>query len=64
MSDLVAVVYPTEAKAEEMRTKLLALQKDYLIELADAIDTYAICAPVLHRPAPPTGPVYVDQVIF
>ncbi|HYA80913.1 MAG TPA: DUF1269 domain-containing protein [Methylocystis sp.] len=36
MSDLVVVVYPTEAKAEEMRQKLLQLQKEYLIELSDA----------------------------
>ena len=28
MSDLVAIVYPTEAKAEEMRTKLFSLPKD------------------------------------
>ena len=37
MSDLVAIVYPTEAKAEEMRTKLFSLQKEYLIELGDAV---------------------------
>ncbi len=37
MSDLVVIVYPTEAKAEEMRQKLLDLQKDYLIELSDAV---------------------------
>jgi uncharacterized membrane protein len=37
MSDLVAIVYPTEAKAEEMRTKLLSLQKEYLIEIGDAV---------------------------
>jgi uncharacterized membrane protein len=36
MSDLVVVVYPTEAKAEEMRRKVLDLQKEYLIELSDA----------------------------
>jgi uncharacterized membrane protein len=36
MSDLVAIVYPTEAKAEEMRQKVLELQKEYLIELGDA----------------------------
>jgi uncharacterized membrane protein len=37
MSDLVAIVYPTEAKAEEIREKLLGLQKEYLIELSDAV---------------------------
>ena len=36
MSDLVAIVYPTEAKAEEMRQKILELQKEYLIEVGDA----------------------------
>lgn len=37
MSDLVAVVYPSEARAEELRQKLISLQKDYLIELEDAV---------------------------
>jgi uncharacterized membrane protein len=37
MSDLVVIVYPTEAKAEEMRTKLASLQKEYLLELGDAV---------------------------
>ena len=37
MSDLVEIVFPTEAKAEEVRQKLLAMQKDYLIELGDAV---------------------------
>jgi uncharacterized membrane protein len=37
MSDLVVIVYPTEAKAEEMRTKLFSLQKEYLIEIGDAV---------------------------
>ena len=36
MSDLVVIVYPTEAKAEEMRQKVISLQKEYLIELGDA----------------------------
>ncbi|MBG0797525.1 DUF1269 domain-containing protein [Methylocystis sp. L43] len=36
MSDLVVIVYPTEAKAEGMRQKVLQLQKEYLIELGDA----------------------------
>src|SRR6516165_4353056 len=37
MSDLVVITYPTEAKAEEVRQKLLAMQKEYLIELSDAV---------------------------
>jgi hypothetical protein len=36
----------------------------WLADLAEAADTYAICAPVLGYPAPPTGPVYVDHIIF
>ena len=36
MSDLVVIAFPSEAKAEEVRQKLLAMQKDYLIELGDA----------------------------
>ena len=34
MSDLVVIAFPTEAKAEEVRQKLLAMQKEYLVELA------------------------------
>jgi uncharacterized membrane protein len=37
MADLIAVVFPSEEKAEEVREKLLAMQKDYLIELGDAV---------------------------
>ena len=37
MSELVVIAYPTEAKAEEVRQKLLAMQKEYLIELGDAV---------------------------
>ena len=37
MADLVAIAFPTEAKAEEVRQKLLSMQKEYLIELADAV---------------------------
>jgi uncharacterized membrane protein len=36
MSDLVVIAFPTEAKAEEVRQKVLNLQKEYLIELGDA----------------------------
>ena len=37
MSELIAIAFPTEAKAEEVRQKLLAMQKEYLIELDDAV---------------------------
>jgi uncharacterized membrane protein len=37
MSDLVVITFPTEAKAEEVRQKLLAMQKEYLLELGDAV---------------------------
>jgi uncharacterized membrane protein len=37
MSDLVVIAFPSEAKAEEVRNKLLDLQKEYLIELGDAV---------------------------
>jgi uncharacterized membrane protein len=37
MSDLVAIVYPSEAKAEEVRQRLLQLQKEYLITISDAV---------------------------
>jgi uncharacterized membrane protein len=37
MSDLVVIAFPSEAQAEELRQKLLDRQKEYLIELDDAI---------------------------
>lgn len=37
MSDLIAIVYPSEAKAEEVRQRLFKLQKEYLIKLSDAV---------------------------
>jgi uncharacterized membrane protein len=37
MSDLVVIAFPSEAKAEEVRQKLLAMQKEYLLELGDAV---------------------------
>ncbi|MET4801343.1 DUF1269 domain-containing protein [Bradyrhizobium sp. LB11.1] len=37
MSDLVAIVYPNEAKAEDVRQRLLKLQKEYLITIGDAV---------------------------
>jgi len=36
MSDLVVIAFSSEAKAEEVRQKVLELQKEYLIELGDA----------------------------
>ena len=37
MADLLVIEFDTEAKAEEVRQKLLSLQKEYLIELGDAV---------------------------
>jgi uncharacterized membrane protein len=37
MSDLVAIIYPSEAKAEEVRQRLFDLQKEYLIKFSDAV---------------------------
>jgi hypothetical protein len=37
MSDLVFISFPTEEKAEGVRQKVLELQKEYLIELEDAV---------------------------
>jgi uncharacterized membrane protein len=37
MSNLIVIVYPTDAKAEEVRNKLLGLQREYLIRLCDAV---------------------------
>jgi uncharacterized membrane protein len=37
MSDLIAIVYPSEANAEEVRQHLLKLQKEYLISINDAV---------------------------
>jgi len=37
MADLVEIAFPSEQKAEEVRQKLLDMQKEYLIELSDAV---------------------------
>ena len=37
MSDLVVIAYDDKYKAEEIRLTLLRLQKDYLIDLEDAV---------------------------
>ncbi len=36
MSDLIAIVFESEAKAEEVREKVLAMSKEYLIDIGDA----------------------------
>ena len=37
MADLVEIAFPSEDKAEQVRQKLLDMQKEYLIELGDAV---------------------------
>jgi uncharacterized membrane protein len=37
MSDLVAICFPNEQKAEEIRERVLKLQSEYLISLEDAV---------------------------
>ena len=37
MADLVQITFPSEEKAEQVRQKLLDMQKEYLIELGDAV---------------------------
>lgn len=37
MSDLVVIAFPSEEKAEEVRQKVLELQREYLIEIGDAV---------------------------
>ena len=37
MSDLLVIEFPSEEKAEVVREMLLAMQKEYLIELGDAV---------------------------
>ncbi len=37
MSDLVVICFPSEEKAEEVRERVLNLQKEYLISLEDAV---------------------------
>lgn len=37
MSELIAIIYPSEQKAEEVRQRLLKLQSEYLITLSDAV---------------------------
>ena len=37
MSDLVFIVFDNEARAEEVRNKMLDMQREYLIEVEDAV---------------------------
>ena len=37
MSDLIVIAYDDESKAEEVRSTLLRLQKEYLVDLEDAV---------------------------
>ena len=37
MADLVQIAFPSEEKAEQVRQKLIGMQKEYLIELGDAV---------------------------
>ena len=37
MADLIVIEFPTEAKAEEVRQKLLSMQQDYIIDIKDAV---------------------------
>ncbi|MCV6597460.1 MAG: DUF1269 domain-containing protein [Mangrovicoccus sp.] len=36
MADLIAIVFPSEEKAEEVRKEILGMVKEYLIEVGDA----------------------------
>jgi uncharacterized membrane protein len=53
MSDLVAIVYASEAKAEEVRQRLFDLKKQYLIEFSDAVIAVKTDA----------GPVKLNQLV-
>ena len=53
MSNLVAIVYPSEAKAEEVRQRLFKLQKEYLIKFTDAVIAVKTEA----------GPVKLNQLV-
>ena len=37
MADLLVISFPTEAQAEEARTRVASMQREYLIELGDAV---------------------------
>jgi len=37
VADLLVIAYPTEAEAEDIRARLFEMQREYLIELGDAV---------------------------
>lgn len=37
MNDLLVIAFPSEEKAEQVRQKMISMQKEYLIELGDAV---------------------------
>lgn len=37
MADFLVIAYPSEAQAEEVRSRLLGMQQEYLLELGDAV---------------------------
>ncbi|MCC3243772.1 DUF1269 domain-containing protein [Methylocystis sp. WRRC1] len=37
MNDLLVIAFPSEEKAEQVRQKLFTMQKEYLIEMGDAV---------------------------
>jgi len=37
MADLVEIAFPSEEKADQVRQKLIDMQREYLIELGDAV---------------------------
>ena len=53
MSDLIAIIYPSEAKAEDVRQRLFKLQKEYLISISDAVIAVKTDA----------GPVKLNQLV-
>jgi uncharacterized membrane protein len=53
MADLLVIAFPTEAQAEEARTRILAMQREYLIAVGDA-------AVALRRP---DGGIKLNQIL-
>ncbi|NKE44003.1 DUF1269 domain-containing protein [Roseomonas frigidaquae] len=53
MADLLVIAFPTEAQAEEARSRILAMQREYLIAVGDA-------AVALRRP---DGGIKLNQIL-